>query len=69
MSSDHKGESNDFLEQASHGRQQGLVGEFLSFMKENKAWWLTPILLVLALVGALILLAGTGVAPFIYTLF
>ncbi|MEY4673281.1 MAG: hypothetical protein RL148_1065 [Planctomycetota bacterium] len=69
MSTHDKGGSDDFLKEASHGKQQGLVGEFVSFMKENKVWWLTPILLVLGLVGALLLLAGTGVAPFIYTLF
>ena len=32
-------------------------------------WWLTPIILVLLLIGALILLAGTAAAPFIYPLF
>lgn len=62
-------DTNDFLDEASHGKERGLVGEFVGFMRENKAWWLTPILLVLALVGILLVAASTGALPFIYTLF
>lgn len=47
----------------------GFVREFADFLRDNKKWWLTPIVLVLLAVGALIILAGTGAAPFIYTLF
>jgi len=45
----------------------GLVREFLAFLVENKKWWLAPIVLVLLLLGLLVVLANTGVAPFIYT--
>ena len=48
---------------------QGLLGELWGFLRENKKWWLLPILVVLLLFGFLILLSGTGLAPFIYTLF
>jgi hypothetical protein len=41
----------------------------VAFLRENRKWWLVPILVVLVLVGALILLGGTAAAPFIYTLF
>ena len=49
-------------------RQQapGLIREFYDFLRYNKAWWLTPIIIVLLLVGVLVVLAGTSVAPFIY---
>ena len=47
----------------------GIVKEFWDFLKVRKKWWLLPIILVLLLVGLLIVLGGTGVAPFIYTLF
>ena len=43
--------------------------EFFLFLKENKKWWLIPILLVLALMGLLVALSGSAVAPFIYPLF
>jgi hypothetical protein len=46
-----------------------LYKEFFLFLKENKKWWLIPILLVLALMGVLVALSGSAVAPFIYPLF
>lgn len=48
--------------------QPGLLAEFWDFLVHNKKWWLTPIILVLLLVGTLIMLSGTAAAPFIYTL-
>jgi len=60
--------SNEFTKQAELG-QQGLLGEFVDYLRNNKKWWLTPIVIVLLLVGGLILLGGTAAAPFIYTLF
>lgn len=47
-----------------------LVNEVWSFMKVRKKWWLLPIIVVLALVGALLVFAqGSALAPFIYTIF
>ncbi len=44
--------------------------EFMEFLKERKKYWLLPIIIVLALFGALIVLSqGSAVAPFIYTIF
>ena len=61
-------ETQDF-ESLAEGQRQGLVAEFVDFLKHNKKWWLAPILIVLLGLGALVLLAGTGAAPFVYTLF
>jgi hypothetical protein len=47
----------------------GLLREFVRFLGERKKWWLAPIVAMLLLLGVLILLGGTGAAPFIYTLF
>ncbi len=63
--SDEKSE----FEQASEEKSDSLVAEFLYFLAENKAWWMVPILLVLGGVGLLVVLGGSGAAPFIYTLF
>ena len=63
-----KNQAEEF-EQHAQGRQIGIVREFIDFLAHNKKWWLTPVILVLLLVGALIVLGGTGAAPFIYTLF
>ncbi len=57
------------FEEASQASGGGLFADLISFMAENKKWWLTPIILVLALLGALLVAGATGAAPFIYTLF
>lgn len=47
-----------------------IMSEFWEFLKVRKKWWLTPIVLFLVLLGALIVFTeGSAVAPFIYTLF
>ncbi len=38
-------------------------------LKANKQWWMIPLFLVFLLFGLLMLLSGTGMAPFIYSLF
>ena len=44
--------------------------EFLEFLKVRKKFWLIPIIIVLALFGALIIFTqGSAIAPFIYTIF
>jgi len=57
------------FEEQSEAPQQGLVAEFVHFLRTNKKWWLTPIIVVLLLVALLIVLSGSAAAPFIYTLF
>ncbi len=61
-------DDGDFVEQAKGGRSN-LVGEFWGFLSENKKWWLAPILFSILALGMLVLLGGSGAAPFIYTLF
>ena len=47
-----------------------IVKEFWEFLKVRKKWWLTPIIIFLVLLGAIIVLTeGSAIAPFIYTLF
>jgi hypothetical protein len=47
-----------------------VMGELWELMRQNKKYWLAPIIIVLVLVGFLLVLAkGSAVAPFIYTLF
>ena len=61
-------ESNDFARRADE-KSGGIFGELWNFLRHNKKWWMTPIILVLLLLGVLVVLGGTGMAPFIYTLF
>ena len=59
---------NDFQQEAE-APSQGFFAELWGFLRENKKWWLAPIVIVLILLGVLVLLGGTAAAPFIYTLF
>lgn len=63
-----RNEADDFTAQAGEART-GLVREFSDFLRENKKWWLAPIIVSVLLLGGLVLLSGTAAAPFIYTLF
>jgi hypothetical protein len=64
----HSEQANDFRRQAEQVAPN-LLSEFFDFVLHNKKWWLTPIVVMLLLLGLLVLLSGTGAAPFIYTLF
>jgi len=47
-----------------------LIKDLWDFMRVRKKFWLSPIIIVLLLLGALIVFAqGSAVAPFIYTIF
>ena len=53
-------------------RRNSILTEFYSFIRENKAYWLTPIIITVLLLAGLIVLGAAGggaAAPFIYTLF
>lgn len=48
----------------------GFLSELVEFLLARKKFWLIPIMLMMAIFGALIMLTqGSAVAPFIYTLF
>ena len=48
----------------------GFFREFWLYLRVRKKYWLLPILVAALLFGGLILLVeGTAVAPFIYTIF
>lgn len=60
---------NEFEKLARNRSEKSFVGELWALMRQNKKYWLMPIILVLLLLGALVFLSGTAAAPFIYTLF
>jgi len=48
---------------------RGLLAEFWDFIVHEKAWWITPIVLVILLMVAFILYSeASPVLPFIYAL-
>ena len=60
---------NDFEKAAAESGRGGLIADLWGFLRENKKWWLLPMLLLLLIFGLFVILSGTGLAPFIYTLF
>jgi hypothetical protein len=59
----------DFQKLAQTERQGNIFEELWYFMRQNKKWWLLPIVVVMLGFGLLVFLSGTAAAPFIYTLF
>jgi hypothetical protein len=51
-------------------KNKHILAEIWDFLKVRKAWWLTPIIIMLILVGLLIILGqSSSLSPFIYALF
>jgi hypothetical protein len=57
------------FEQAQQAEQAGILKEFFLFLRYNKKYWMIPIVVTLLALAVLVLLGGTAIAPFIYTLF
>jgi hypothetical protein len=46
------------------------IVEFWHFLRVRKKFWLAPLMITMALFGALLIASqGSAIAPFIYTLF
>jgi hypothetical protein len=50
-------------------RRASFLSDYLYFLRNNRKWWMLPLLLVLLGLGGLVILSSSGAAPFIYTLF
>ena len=50
------------------GNQPNVVTELLNFLRENKRWWVGPLLVIALLLAVLILISDSnaGIAPFNY---
>lgn len=68
MTSGNSPDSSEF-EDLNREKEHSFIREIWTFMKEEKLWWMSPIIIVLLLAGVLVALTSTGAAPFIYTLF
>lgn len=62
-------EPNSF-EKAADKKPANLLREIAEMLRENKKWWLVPIIAALLLAGAIVVLSASSPAvQFIYTLF
>jgi len=57
------------MKQQEFKKNPSLLRDLLIFIKQNKKWYLIPIIISILLLGILIALGSTGAAPFIYTVF
>ncbi len=62
-------DSGNEFEKASQQQEGNLLTEFMGFLKQNRKFWLLPLILVMLALAALLVLTSTAAAPFIYTLF
>jgi hypothetical protein len=60
---------SDELERAAKEKDPSLIAEFFAFLRHNKKWWLIPLLFALMVLGTVMIVGGSGAAPFIYALF
>jgi hypothetical protein len=60
---------SEFEKAAAEEANAGFFSDLWGFMKENKKWWLMPLIVVFLIFALLVFLSSTGLAPFIYTLF
>ncbi len=57
------------FEEAGQEKEVSLLAEFFTMLKENKKYWMIPIILILLGFGLLIMMGGSAAAPFIYQIF
>jgi hypothetical protein len=53
-------------------RRRGIGSEFYLVIRENKVYWLTPVIVAILLLAGIIVagaIGGGAAAPFIYSLF
>jgi Family of unknown function (DUF5989) len=46
-----------------------MLVEFLHYLKARKKFWLLPVMVMMVLFGSLLMLQGSILAPFLYTIF
>jgi hypothetical protein len=60
---------NSEFARAAKTSNPSVASEIWYLISHNGKWWLIPFLFSLLVMGAILSFAGTGAAPFIYTLF
>jgi hypothetical protein len=64
----HGFRTDEFSREASRTRTS-FLSDYLYLLRNNRKWWMLPLLGLLLILGMLTLLSSSGVAPLIYTLF
>ena len=59
----------DFERQLASRGKGSVISDFWHLFRRTRKWWLGPVVLLMLALAGLMLLSGSAVAPFIYTLF
>jgi hypothetical protein len=59
----------DEFESLAQQPAPGILRDFVDFLRTNKRWWLTPLLIIMIILSVMIMITNTAVGPFIYVLF
>ncbi len=57
------------FEEAEHKSEENLLVQLWLMLKQNKKYWMIPLVCGLLLLGLLVIFGTTVAAPFIYALF
>jgi hypothetical protein len=57
------------FEEATRTARQSTLRDALAYLRETRKLWLSPVLVILLLLGLVLALSGTVLSPLIYTLF
>jgi hypothetical protein len=57
------------FEKSTEQKEPSIVAEFFAMLKHNRKYWLIPVIAALLILGLIVILGGTAIAPFIYTIF
>ena len=50
-------------------KRRSIAAEFWLFIKENKRWWLIPIIILFLILISIAIIGSTGEAPAMYDLY
>ena len=65
---DARSQTEEFAKQAKMA-PTSFIGDVFYFLRSNGKWWMLPLIILLLGFGLLMVLASSGAAPLIYTLF
>lgn len=57
------------FEREAEEENVGLLREIFDLLRNNKKFWMIPIIVLLVIFGVLVIIGATSAAPFIYTFF
>ena len=60
---------SDLLAEKAAQPRTSFLADYWRFLRQERKWWMLPVLVVLFLAGGIIVLAGTAGAPLLYALF